>query len=180
MIISNRYFFFVTKIISIIEFEIQSIFRQNFQYWQFRINISIIFDFWKVFKNYICLFNELTWIFVICDKINNISNSNFKSVFQISHIFVQYFDKKLILKLFVFSKSLRNHVCFIDKRFCFFRLDVEFNIFSVKNDKNFLTKFCINIWYWIYSLCRNFFQSYIQLLNKLTFFSCFCDVFNIR
>ena len=43
-----------------------------------------------------------------------------------------------------------------------------------------MTKFCINIWYWIYSLCLKICQNYIQLFNKSTFFSCFCDDFDIR
>ena len=50
LIITNRHIFFVIRIISINEFENQSIFWQNFQYWQSRINIWIIFDFWKISK----------------------------------------------------------------------------------------------------------------------------------
>ena len=42
--------------------------------------------------------NKLTWIFNICDEINNTSNSNLKSILQIHHIFVQYFDKNSILR----------------------------------------------------------------------------------
>ena len=82
LIIANRHFFFVTKIVSIIESENQSIFRQNFQYWQSHISIWIIFDSWKFSKiTFVCFANQFR-LFNIDDEIDNISNSNFKFVFQ--------------------------------------------------------------------------------------------------
>ena len=71
------------------------------------------FLFLKVFKNCICLIIKSTWIFVICDEVDNIRNSNFKSVFQIFHIFVHYFDKKSVLKLFVFFEIIAKSYSFI-------------------------------------------------------------------
>ena len=60
LIIINRHFFFATRIITIIESENQSIFEQNFQYWQSHINNWVIFDFWEFSTfTFVCLSNWL-------------------------------------------------------------------------------------------------------------------------
>ena len=50
--------------------------------------------------------------FNIDDEINNTSNSNFKSILQISHIFVQYFDKNSVLKSLVFFENIARSYLF--------------------------------------------------------------------
>ena len=101
LIIANRHLSFATKIASIIEFENQSIFRQNFQYWQFYINIWIILDFWKFSKiTSVDLANQFRF-FNICDEIDNIS-----------HIFDQYFDKNSVLKSYNFFENITKSYLF--------------------------------------------------------------------
>ena len=113
LIITNRHFFLVTKIITIIEFENQSIFRQNFQYQQFLISIWVIFDFWKFSKiTFVYSTNQFDF-FNINNEIDNNSNFDFKLIFSIFHIFVQYFEKKSILKLFVFFEIIAKLYLFI-------------------------------------------------------------------
>ena len=175
LLIIIKQFFFSTFAMNSI-----SIFQQNFQYWQFHIRIWIIFYFWKVFKNHICLFSELIWIFVICDEVDNISNSNFRSIFQIFHIFVQYFDKKSILKLFVFFEIIAKSYLFYWQKILFFSIRRWIQYIFIKNDKNFLTKFCINIRYWIYSLCLKIFRNHIQSFIKTTLFFQFENEFDIQ
>ena len=112
LIITNRFFSFVIKIVSIIESEIQSIFRQNFQYWQSHINTWIILDFWKFLKiTSDCLLNWFESSSSVM-KLITFWNSNLESIFQILHIFVQYFDKKSILKLFVFFEIIAKSYLF--------------------------------------------------------------------
>ena len=136
-VITNWHIFFVIRIVSIIEFENQSIFRQNFQYWQSRINIWIIVDFWKTSK--IIFVNLTNWLEFSSFVINLIT---FR--IQISNQFFRHFIfsfnisiKNQYWNYSFFSKSLRNHICFINKRFCFFRFDVEFNIFLSKTTRIF-------------------------------------------
>ena len=121
-IFANWFFFFVSMIISIIESKSHSTFQQNFQYRQFHIIIWIIFDFWK--------FSEITFVdsanqsrfFNINDEINNISDFRF-FIFSFNILIRnQYWNYSS------FSRSLRDHICFTSKRFCFSRFDVELNI----------------------------------------------------
>ena len=172
LIFANWSFFRISMITTIFESKNQSIFRQNFQYWQSHIDIWIIFDFWEFSKiASVCSAIQFNF-FNINDKINNISNFKFFIfLFNIS-IRNQYWNYSS------FSKLLRNHICFINKRFCFFRFDVEFNFVLSETTKIFSRNFTF-IRYWIYSLCLKIRQNYIQLFNQSTFFSNFCDVFDI-
>ena len=80
---------------------------------------------------------------------------------------------------FSFSKRSENHINFICKKFLFFSFRRWIQYFSIKNDKNFLAKFYINIRYWFYQFCRKLFDNFIHLINQSTFFSDFCDVLDI-
>ena len=97
LIIANRYLSFATKIVSIIESENQSILRQNFL---LTIQYQYLNHSWflRIFKNYICLFSKLTWIFVIYDEVDSI-----RIWFQI--IFEQ-FNIRIILRSSIFFESI--------------------------------------------------------------------------
>ena len=101
LIITNRHFFFVAEIISIIESKNQSIFRQNFQYWQSHIDIWVIFDFWKFSKITFVDSANQSRFFNICDEIDNIF-----------YIFVQYYDKNSVLRLFNFVENIKKSYLF--------------------------------------------------------------------
>ena len=93
LIITNRHFSFVTKIISIIESKNQSIFRQNFRYWQFHINIWIIVCFWKFSKiTFVCLTNSFDF-FNFDDDFNIQISKHFQF-----EIFLFWFKKWNILR----------------------------------------------------------------------------------
>ena len=127
LIIANRHFSFVTKIVSIIESENQSIFRQNFQYWQFHICIWVIFDSWKFLRiTFVCFANQFR-LFNIDDEIDNISNSNFKFVFQ------NFVERVSIRIIFFFRNNCKitfNYL--VNQRW--FQIFAMFSIFSLSSN----------------------------------------------
>ena len=81
-------------------------------------NLSSIFDIEAILlirKSFdilsIYLTNQLDF-FDIDDEFDNISNSDLKSILQISHTFDQYFDKNSILKSFVFFENIAKSYLF--------------------------------------------------------------------
>ena len=108
----NRSLSLVTEIVTIIEFENRLALQQNLQNRSSSISIRAI--------RFVRKFSRITSIdsanqsrlFKICDEIDNISNSNLKSIFQNFHIFVQYFDKNSVLKSFVFFENIAKSYLF--------------------------------------------------------------------
>ena len=112
LILANRFFSSVSMITSIFESENQSISQQNLQYRQSHISIWIILDSRETSEIIFAHQTNQSDFFSIDDEVNNISNSNFKSVLQISHIFVQYFDKNSVLRSFVFFENIARSYLF--------------------------------------------------------------------
>ena len=90
------------------------------------IIIWVILDFWEISRITFVHSANQSWLFNICDEVNNIQKSDFESVFQI-----QYWNHSS------FSRTLRNHIYFVCKRLCFFCLRVELNIISSETTRIF-------------------------------------------
>ena len=133
LIIANRHLSFVAKIVSIIETENQSIFRQNFQYWQSHISIWIIFDFWEFSRITSVDFANQFRFFNIDDEIDNISNSNFKSVFQISLFSFNISIRSQYWNYSFFSKLLQNNTQLSNKSTFFFSRSDDFSTRKFKH-----------------------------------------------
>ena len=125
-------------IVSIFESENQSIFRQNFQYWQFHISTWFIFDFWKFLKyTFVCLANQFDF-FRIDNEIVIFRIQISNQFFKFFHIFVQYFSKNSVLKLFFFFETIRkSHQFHLQKIFVFFVSTLNSIFFYQKRQKLF-------------------------------------------
>ena len=164
MNIANRHFFFVTRIVSIIESENQSIFRQNFQYWQFHsifrqeFSIEIIHFFREHCQNIFVFFIDRSYSLIF--SIVSISISKIVRIF-ISIKYCNHFSHSEIFRFFIYLFSTLTFV------FCFV---VKFNIKSL-TFKNFLMKFFRRIRNQHHLKCLKIFKNYIYFfINQFVFF----------
>ena len=176
LIIANRFFFFVSMIISIDRirksFNISAEFSNRFCYFYSTSFLISVFELFVLFESFQKLhlliqqidFDSSTFVMKLITFRIQISNQFFiflSSLFDISTR-TQYWDH------FFSSRTSRDHIDFICKESCFFRFDVEFNIVSSKT-----TKIFEHISTRIISLFREVFKNTFNCLANWFFFSIF-------
>ena len=115
-----------------------------------KISYRYMIHFWflKIFKIYIRLSSKSVWFLSHRWWNDYISNSNFRSVFQIFSYFSDFFIFSFNISArirywnyFSFSKRSENHINFICKEFLFFTFRRWIQYFSIRNIENLLVNF---------------------------------------